>query len=276
MGVAPLRTYRQNNVDATFTIDTLHKLCATIENLGDQCRDALRLQNISSEAIGIRTILNVKVLGSDTTLPITWNEPEQMLQAFRRAHRRRFGFKLTDQELHIESLRVEATGDTDASLRTALLKPPEALATESIETTKLFSEGEWRHASVYHRSNLRGGQKLSGPTIINDDTATTVVESEWCAEIDKYGHLALKRDRPMSNRKYSNARHAERAAGSGNDGGIQQPFHEYRRTDGCGSREHRAFCQHKGTPGFFLRVVRSGRQLDRQRATHSSTPRRHG
>jgi len=203
MGIAPLRTYRQYNVDAAFASDTLRKLHATIEDLSHQCRKTLLLQNVPSEAIRLRTILNIKVVGADTTLAIAWNEQDKMLEAFRRTHRRRFGFKLTDQKLHIESLRVEAAGDTAADHQTPTPKLPASIATVSIETTRLFSEDEWHDASVHNRCGLHIGQKLCGPTIITDDTATTVVEPGWYAEIHASGHLALKQDKSISTRKYS-------------------------------------------------------------------------
>jgi len=50
---------------------------------------------------------------------------------------------------------------------------------------------------LYDRETMAPGQKVTGPCIIKEPTGTNIVESEWQAEINRYGHLILTRTKPL-------------------------------------------------------------------------------
>src|SRR5262249_18640454 len=49
--------------------------------------------------------------------------------------------------------------------------------------------------AVYDRSGLRPGMTLTGPAIIEEASATTVVDADGRVEIDPYGSLGMERER---------------------------------------------------------------------------------
>src|SRR3546814_11898004 len=57
----------------------------------------------------------------------------------------------------------------------------------------MYSGGARRDAPLYDRDTLLPGQKIDGPAIVREATATTVVEPGWQAELTTRGHLVLTR-----------------------------------------------------------------------------------
>jgi N-methylhydantoinase A len=49
-------------------------------------------------------------------------------------------------------------------------------------------------APVVQRTQLSIGAVLSGPALVAEDTATTVVPPRWSFSIDEFGCLVLRRD----------------------------------------------------------------------------------
>ncbi len=194
MGVAPLRAYRQHAVGKPLTASVLEALRKTEEELGQQCTKALYRQGVAPEACRLRSIFEIKVAGSDTTLPVDRDELPAMHAAFREAHANRFGFNLDDDELYIESFRIEVVGqETPADYgnfggATVRADPPRAAG-----RGRLFYRGEWREMPAYVRDALATGFRIAGPALVVDATSTTVVEPGWQMEVDKSGHLVLTR-----------------------------------------------------------------------------------
>ena len=55
--------------------------------------------------------------------------------------------------------------------------------------------GRRRRASVVDRETLHGGESLAGPSIVLEETATTIVEPGFVAHVDEWGCLRIRRDK---------------------------------------------------------------------------------
>jgi N-methylhydantoinase A/oxoprolinase/acetone carboxylase beta subunit len=56
---------------------------------------------------------------------------------------------------------------------------------------ELSSYGRTRKAALYWRDNLCAGDILSGPAIVAEYSATTLIPPDWKARVDNYGQLLL-------------------------------------------------------------------------------------
>ena len=198
IGLAPLRTYQQQTIEAPLHASELDRLRAKIGELAQNCRKMLLNQNATAESIVVQTTLNVKVAGSDSTLPVEWGDLDSMLRLFADAHKRRFGFSFADKQLQIESLRVDALGTIDAFNADEPALTCETASIPAGQQTRIYYRGTWLAAAVYQRSNLICGDIISGPAIIVDDTTTTIVESGWQLRTDASSHLILDRAKSVS------------------------------------------------------------------------------
>ncbi|MES2076837.1 MAG: hydantoinase B/oxoprolinase family protein, partial [Pseudomonadota bacterium] len=94
--------------------------------------------------------------------------------------------------LVVEAVSVEAVvaGDAPAEPRHATHEPREV---PRRETVRMYSGGQWHDAALVVREDLRPGDIISGPAIIAEKNATTVVEPGWEAALTALDHLVLDR-----------------------------------------------------------------------------------
>jgi 5-oxoprolinase (ATP-hydrolysing) len=191
IGMARLRTYRQKTIEAPLETSCLDSLRQTIEQLSKQCSDSLVRQGAPIGSCDLRTTLHIKVADSDSTLPIAWGEIPVVINTFQDAHEKRYGFRSTEDQLYIESLRVEASGEPGDDIEAQLPVSKKTISPEPIEQTKLFVNGNWRDAPVYKRSVLSDAIRIAGPAIIVDDTVTVVVDPGWILSADRFGQITM-------------------------------------------------------------------------------------
>jgi N-methylhydantoinase A len=51
----------------------------------------------------------------------------------------------------------------------------------------------WVDATIYDRASLVAGVDIAGPCVVEEYGSTTVVPSNWFAQVDTAGNLILKR-----------------------------------------------------------------------------------
>jgi N-methylhydantoinase A/oxoprolinase/acetone carboxylase beta subunit len=61
-----------------------------------------------------------------------------------------------------------------------------------VDTIAMYSDGQWRQAPVYDRQRLHAGNRLSGPALITEYSATTVVPADFVARVDPQHNLILR------------------------------------------------------------------------------------
>ncbi len=113
--------------------------------------------------------------------------------AFTDEHRRVFGYARAGHPIELVSARVELvevgeclSGHVAMDMSQAPGEPTRA---------ELWIEGGWRSAPVWPREVLRPGQRVCGPAIVVEDTATIVLEPGFVAELDVGGCLIARDER---------------------------------------------------------------------------------
>jgi len=103
----------------------------------------------------------------------------------------RYGYHHENEPMEIVNVRCRATGITDkppnqkfaARSRTEPLLP--------VQTMELAFRERTRKTVLYRRDSLRAGDVLSGPAIVAEYSATTLIPPDWRARLDSYGQLLL-------------------------------------------------------------------------------------
>jgi len=99
--------------------------------------------------------------------------------------------------LMVEAVSVEAVikGDTPVELPQPVnaVRDVPKRATVRMFTAGSDGESRWWDAGLFVREDLRIGDQLSGPAIIAEKNATTVVEPGWQAHVTALDHLLLSR-----------------------------------------------------------------------------------
>ena len=175
MGLADMVELRQRSLSG-------HDLEATLTELAAEAAEALRQQGVEYPEIRRRVALRYE--GSDTALEVEFGPDMESL--FQEAHNLRFGF-LSDSRIVPETAIVEAVGKGER-LDSAPL--PQAACAEGAEKPML---------DLFDRDSLCPGDIVAGPAVIVEQTATTVVEPDWQAEVDSLGNLILTRAKARRN-----------------------------------------------------------------------------
>ncbi|APS22718.1 5-oxoprolinase [Streptomyces sp. Tue 6075] len=212
IGLADATAMREQSVEEQLDAacrERVERLCA---ELADRTREALRADGVPDSAITTRGRILLRYAGTDAALPVDLDTEAAMAEAFAAAHRARFGFTI-DKPVVVETVSVEATGatgvtdapgtaDSTDSTQPATGSGPDShdAPAPPADTVDLYAEGRWQRAPLHRRADLHVGATVTGPAIVAEDDATTVVDPGWQAEAAPTGHLVLTRSTPRPER----------------------------------------------------------------------------
>lgn len=113
--------------------------------------------------------------------------------AFDQAYERRFGYRLANP-VETVNLRVKAIGHIPAPEFGKLAGRTDGPITRrSSRRVYDFLANRWDEASIFDRMDLRAGDKLQGPALIEEPTTTTIVRSGQALAVDSYGNMIITR-----------------------------------------------------------------------------------
>jgi len=131
--------------------------------------------------------------GTDSALVVEFGSMAHMVEQFEAAYRKRYSFLMPDRALIAESVSVESYGAAAVPAEPAGNEPRNARTAAPSDWAKLHTGGRAHRAPVFVREGLAAGDRISGPAIIAEKNATTVVEPGWRAEVMRANHLVLER-----------------------------------------------------------------------------------
>ncbi|MFB7867453.1 hydantoinase B/oxoprolinase family protein [Streptomyces sp. NPDC056069] len=196
IGLADATAMREQSVEAALDAPGAGaRVTGLCDELAGRTRDALRADGLPDEAIGTHARVLLRYAGTDASLPVPLAAPDEMRTAFTAAHRSRYGFTM-DAPLVVEAVSVEAVGTAGA--HGPVVVPHGAregdLAPRATVTT--YSGGEPTPTPLHRREDLRPGDTVTGPAVLAEADATTVVDPGWAATAADEGHLLLRRITP--------------------------------------------------------------------------------
>ena len=189
MGFADLRVERQRSVELAFGTEAQSVLAETAEALRAECDEALAAQSVPAGERRFRAYAGMRVQGSDSILEVPLADTATMQREFERAHRERFGID-AGPALVIATVRVEGTGVEQAFEEPVLAPGP--LPTP-IGQHDAWMRGARERVPVFRRESLAAGNRLQGPAIVVEASATTVIDPGWSGHVNRWGHLVLEK-----------------------------------------------------------------------------------
>jgi 5-oxoprolinase (ATP-hydrolysing) len=199
MGLADIRSLREAQVEHPLaSADLALVLEEKLAPLVAAVQAEIRQQGVAAGQIQIRTKAHLRYSGTDSSLEVDLGDAGAMGNAFELAHKQLFGFVTPERPLVVEALVVEAIGCGEP-----LVEPEQPLTTDMPQAHQgvtLWLEGKLQEVSLFLRSDLHPGQRLTGPALIIEDIGTVVVEPGWQASCNSRNHLILERIEPRSHR----------------------------------------------------------------------------
>ncbi|MEU1013454.1 hydantoinase B/oxoprolinase family protein [Streptomyces sp. NPDC005890] len=192
LGIGPADTtaMREQSVEAPLEAAAMPGIRKTAGDLETAARAELVAEDVREDRIQVTRRAQLRYDGTDTTLTVELGEPDAMRNAFEERHRATYSFTL-DRPVVVEALSVEATGIT-APPDLSALAPYEGRS-DAPGTVRLHTGGAWRDVPLRRREALPPGEAVTGPAIITESGATTVVDDGWRAAATDDGHLLMER-----------------------------------------------------------------------------------
>jgi 5-oxoprolinase (ATP-hydrolysing) len=210
MGLADQIAMREASVEQPLDEAGLQAAACRAAELADAAAGELVAQGLAREALRLHHRVHVRYAGTDTALvvplPVAAEAGEAIAAIgadFDAAYRQRFAFLMPDRARVIEAVSVEAVA---AGERHAEAARGDAASHEPppLERVRVYAVDDdapgWRDAGLYQREGLSPGAVVTGPAVIAERNATTVVEPGWQARLTASGALELVRVRARATR----------------------------------------------------------------------------
>lgn len=173
------------------------------DTLLTRAEDEMEIEGFAAHQLKIDRSLDMRYEGQSYELNIpcftTEHAPsneivETLVAKFHAAHELRFGYARTDAPVEVVNLRLTATGQTDnPPIQSVPLADTDASEALTVQNPVIF-EGEILPTNFYRREALRPGNRIAGPAIVTEFSATTVIPPNFSAVVDVYQNLILAKE----------------------------------------------------------------------------------
>ena len=216
MGLADITAMRESAVEAPLAEGLLPELGKVLARLESEARAELTDEGVPAESINVLHRAHLRYDGTDAALQVPIASAADMMKDFEKVYQQRFSFLMRDKRIVVEAVSVEAVGEAgtneimlagrpaNADRRDSGAVPPKGqllLATPAARTVRAYVSGTWADIDLYQRKDIRPGEVISGPAIIAEANATTVIEPGWAAAVNDLNHLVLSRAVPAPDRR---------------------------------------------------------------------------
>jgi N-methylhydantoinase A len=175
-------------------------LQAAYERMEAEARRQLAAEHVRPERIVIEWSADLRYEGQsyELTLPVraaarqlSEADIAETIEQFHALHWRIYAYGEPSEPVEFVSLRLAAIGKVEA-VQLPKLSRAGGQATPRDARPVYFPElGQYVPTQIYARSDLRPGQVLAGPALVEESTSTTVIAPGWTGALDPYGNLLI-------------------------------------------------------------------------------------
>jgi N-methylhydantoinase A len=141
-------------------------------------------------AISYQRSVDVRYRGQGYELNVPYSNT--LIEDFRRQHQRRYGYSYGNREVELVTLRLRAKIATpQAKILSARERKTQAAQTRKHKRASVLFGGKKSETLVCDRDAMPIGKKFSGPAIVTEYSATTVVPPGRSFGLDRAGNLMI-------------------------------------------------------------------------------------
>jgi N-methylhydantoinase A len=170
----------------------MHAAAEVLDSLEAAGMEEMTAEGFSGGSLTIDRWLDARYAGQSFELAVAWPGEasyDAVTAAFHDEHERRFGYRDPGGVVEIVTarLRLTAPADVPEPRRERVVT---GVAEPEGSTEVWFDDGAVE-AALYRRERLRPGDGLTGPALVVQMDATTVVPPGWRGEVDAIRNLIL-------------------------------------------------------------------------------------
>jgi N-methylhydantoinase A len=162
------------------------------------------ISQYSEEGIGEESVLftrfaDMRYLGQEHTVKVpvpngewTSDTLEEIAHRFHQLHEQHYTFKLEDTPTEIVNLHLTAFGKVKKPVLKKIKKTGSKIENALKEIRPAFYEEKgWLDTKVYYRHLLEPDMQITGPAIVEEPSASTVLYPGQSLTVDQYGNLII-------------------------------------------------------------------------------------
>jgi 5-oxoprolinase (ATP-hydrolysing) len=196
LGAAVIERFRERQVLAPLA-EVEGEIGAWLADLGREAAAAVVAEGLTREDVEVRRrMVHLRLLGQEAALPIEWSEAVDLGVAFAAAYECQYGYRPpAGRAVEVESLQAVASSRQEPIQAASW---PEACGpgrggrdASSRAAVRSCFESAWREVPGFARADLATGDRLTGPALVLEAHATTVVPPGWEGKVAGSGALVL-------------------------------------------------------------------------------------
>ena len=171
------------------------KLLENYNKLKDEATNLLKSENVNENDMSFNLTADMRYIGQEYYVNVDINEPfdlGQINKNFHSTYEKQYGHSTPEGPSEFINLRLIATGK---------IKKSESV--KSIENDKIINDSKRKiifnqkefETKVYARHNIKNNEKLEGPAVIEESTATTVIPPNYSITKDDFGNIIITKDK---------------------------------------------------------------------------------
>ena len=160
---------------------------AAVEREG---RRQMLAEGFSRRAIQVFRSLDMRYSGQSYELSVPF--AGDFISAFHLAHEQRYGYSDRVRACEIVNIRARFTGPTPKPALPKLSQGGASPAAAMVRKSNVLFERRRIDTPIYDRAKLRAGNRILGPAIVSEYSATTLIPPTWTGRVDRIGNLILE------------------------------------------------------------------------------------
>jgi N-methylhydantoinase A len=171
----------------------LPAVAQALDALTQQAQAALDSEGVPLEQRVVKPALDLRYCGQSFELAIPLDGGDT-LAAFREQHAKLYGYNPDDKELEVVAARMQATAQVAPLRLPELAQRSEGSVSDVCQDHAIHGLGGQQPCQLVAREDLQCDDNITGPAVISEYSATTLVPQGWRCEVTALGFLVLERE----------------------------------------------------------------------------------
>ena len=184
-----VKDYSKTVLRKSTETNVFSELSHDFSELISRAKEDMLVEGFEYDQVTFQQTMDVRYVGQSHELNIEFTP--DFAESFHSIHNQRFGHAKHDMFIEIVSLRVRAVGKTEDSV--VMVQMLGLKSDEKPYSKDVIFDGEIYPTSLYLRKNLDVGNKIDGPSVVIESSATTLIPPDFAAEIDPYQNIIARR-----------------------------------------------------------------------------------
>jgi N-methylhydantoinase A len=150
----------------------------------------MRDEGFADTAVRIDRTLDMRYAGQSYELAVPYGR--DYIAAFHRAHHARYGYADRFRTCEVVNVRARFTGRTPKPELPKLPSGGASARQAIVSIGRVSFAGRWRESATFDRTKLRAGNRIAGPAIVTEYSATTLIPPGWVGRVDVYGNVLME------------------------------------------------------------------------------------